>query len=138
MAADIAYQKINISGQRGKPELGLDGEMNLKLNDAFDVFKNVKGSPKYWQVARNELIAKVKQLGPFHVFYTFSCGEMRWPVVFISILEQKGKKSTFHLTGMVMTVKFMLKKITNSGSYGRMSMTLCHKANMSYSKIICF
>ena len=81
-------REIKISGQRGKPELGADGEMNLKLNDAFDVFKNVKGSSKYWQVARNELVAKVKQLGPFHVFYTFSCGEMRWPEVFLSILKR--------------------------------------------------
>ena len=31
-------REINISGQRGKPELGSDGEMSLKLNDAFDVF----------------------------------------------------------------------------------------------------
>ena len=65
------------------------------MTDAFDVFKKIKGSPKYWQVARNELVAKVKQLGPFHVFYTFSCGEMRWTEVFLSILIRKGRKITF-------------------------------------------
>ena len=64
--------------------------MKVHLNDMFDVFKKIKGTPKYWQTARNELIAKVKQLGPFHMFYTFSCGEMRWSEVFISLLLRKG------------------------------------------------
>ena len=68
---------INISGQKGKSEINEDGENKIHLVNEFDVFKQVKGSPKYWQVARNELVAKVKQLGPFHLFYTFSCGEMR-------------------------------------------------------------
>ena len=62
----------------------------LKLTDMFDVFKKIKGTPKYWQAARNELIAKVKQLGPFQVFYTFSCGEMRWSEVFLSIFKRHG------------------------------------------------
>ena len=44
------------------------------------------------QRKENELVAKVKQFGPFHVFYTFSCGEMRWPEVFISALKRKGRK----------------------------------------------
>ena len=58
----------------------------------YSVFSKVKGTPKYWQVARNDLVAKVKQLGPFHIFYTFSCGEMRWPEMFICIFKRKGYK----------------------------------------------
>ena len=90
---DYLERQINISGQRGKRKLQ-DGELVMELHDAFDVFKNIKGSPKYWQVARNELVAKVKQLGPFHVFYTFSCGEMRWPEVFLTLLKRNGYKVT--------------------------------------------
>ena len=52
----------------------------------------MKGSPKYWQVARNDLVAKVKQLGPFHIFFTFSCGEMRWTEIFLSLFKRKGYK----------------------------------------------
>ena len=81
----------NISGQRGKCKTQ-NGELVMELHDAFDIFRNLKGSPKYWQVARNELVAKVKQLGPFHIFYTFSCGEMRWSEVFLSLLKRKGYK----------------------------------------------
>ena len=64
----------------------------LHLNDVYSIFSKVKGTPKYWQVARNDLVAKVKQLGPFHIFYTFSCGEMRWTEVFLSLLMRKGYK----------------------------------------------
>ena len=58
----------------------------------FEVFKKVKGTPKYWQLARNELVAKIKQLGPFHIFYTFSCGEIRWPEIYLTLLREKGYK----------------------------------------------
>ena len=87
-------QNIDVSGQKGKTSHD-NGDVTVNLVDPFDVFKSVKGSPKYWQVAKNELIAKVKQLGPFHVFYTFSCGEMRWPEVFISVLKRTGRKITY-------------------------------------------
>ena len=42
----------------------------------------------YWQNVKNELIAKVKQLGPFHLFFTFSCAENRWFDVMISALQK--------------------------------------------------
>ena len=64
-------KQINISGMKGSSIPGATGETVVKLHDPFSVFKSIKGTPKY------ELIAKVKQLGPFHLFYTFSCGEMR-------------------------------------------------------------
>merc|ERR1712051_722901 len=70
-------KQINISGMRGSSKPGADGETVVNLQDLFSVFKSIKGTPKYWQTAKYELIAKVKQLGPFHLYYTFSCGEMR-------------------------------------------------------------
>ena len=69
-------KQINISGMRGSLKPGADGETVVNLQDLFSVFKSIKGTPKYWQTAKYELIAKVKQLGPFHLFFTFSCGEM--------------------------------------------------------------
>ena len=85
-----AESQINISGVKGKKDTFQNGEIKVHLNDAFDIFKKIKGTPKYWQTSRNELIAKVKQLGAFHMFYTFSCGEMRWSEVFVSLLMRKG------------------------------------------------
>ena len=53
------------------------------------MFLKLKGTPKYWQATRSELVAKVEQLGPFHVFFTLSCAEKRWAEIFTSILELK-------------------------------------------------
>ena len=78
------------TGMKGKTVSEADGVKRLKLEDMFDVFKKIKGTPKFWQAAKNDIIAKVKQLGPFHLFYTFSCGEMRWSEVFLSLLKRKG------------------------------------------------
>ena len=85
-------RQIDISGVKGKTDPLGNGQVKVHLTDMFDVFKKVKGTPKYWQTAKNELIAKVKQLGPFHLFYTFSCGEMRWSEVFLTLLMRKGYK----------------------------------------------
>ena len=83
--------QINISGQKGKcKKVGDDVEVNV--SDITSILKTIRGSPKYWQTAKNELLAKVKQLGSFHVFFTISCGEMRWSDVFVSILYRKGYK----------------------------------------------
>ena len=70
-------KQINVSGMRGESDTNASGETVVKLHDLYSVFKTLKGTPKYWQTAKYELMAKVKQLGPFHLFYTFSCGEMR-------------------------------------------------------------
>ena len=83
-------RQIDISGYKGRSSRNDQGQCLVHLNDVFDVFKKIKGTPKFWQGSRNELIAKVKQLGPFHVFFTCSCGEMRWPEAFLSIFKRKG------------------------------------------------
>ena len=37
-----------------------------------------------------EMLAKLDNFGPFHFFYTLSCGDMRWNENFSSILREKG------------------------------------------------
>merc|ERR1711974_275344 len=92
--------QANVSSQKGSLET--DGNMR-RLGDAFSVFMKVKGSAKYWQHAKNELIAKVQQLGAFHVFFTLSCAEMRWPEVFVSIFRKMGLKVEHGLNGVKWT-----------------------------------
>ena len=36
------------------------------------------------------MLAKMDNFGPFHIFYTLSCGDMRWQENFTSILKEKG------------------------------------------------
>ena len=88
---------MDISGQRGVMKNDSDG-VRVHLKDPFSMFAQIKGTPKYWQKARNELIAKVKVLGPFHVFFTLSCAEMRWSEIFVTILRRMGYKVEYNET----------------------------------------
>ena len=79
-------RNINISYQRGNI---VDGIMQ-HIDDLCSIFDNVKGSGRYWKARRNEVLAKLEQLGPFQFFFTLSCADKRWDENFVSILRQKG------------------------------------------------
>ena len=80
-------QEMNVSGLKGV--LGADSKVR-QLNDSYSFFQKIPGSPKFWQLKRNELTARVQQLGPFHIFFTLSCAEKRWPEVYLSVLRSMG------------------------------------------------
>ena len=63
-------------------------------NKDSQVFKKVKGTPKFWQQKRYNLLAMINVLGPFQWFFTFSCAELRWPSIIACILRKKGHKVT--------------------------------------------
>ena len=88
-------QRISLSVQRGVMK---DGNLD-ELNDAMSVFEEVKGTPKYWQKIRTDMIAKIKQLGPFQFFFTLSCADKRWAENFVSILTQLGHNVVFQKSG---------------------------------------
>ena len=83
----MLQKQINVSGMKGA--LGGDSKIR-QLTDPYSVFQKIKGSPKFWQTKRNELTAKIQQLGPFHVFFTLSCAERRWAEVYLSVLRNLG------------------------------------------------
>ena len=83
-------RNIGISYSKGKKTLGENGERSYTLSDGFAVLDNIKGTPKYWKKAKMEMLAKLDNFGPFHIFYTLSCGDMRWKENFTSILKEKG------------------------------------------------
>ena len=88
---DIERQ-IDIAMKSGKIS---DTDGGLKMvtdNNCWEIFKKIPNTPTYWRVFRNEIFARMEQLGPFHLFFTLSCGESRWPEVFIAILLQNKKK----------------------------------------------
>merc|ERR1711983_123687 len=53
-------KRVNISCQRGKIE---DGNFN-QINDPMNVFDEIRGTPRYWQKKKREIMAKIQQLGP--------------------------------------------------------------------------
>ena len=83
-------RNIGISYSKGKKTTGENGERSYTLNDGFAVLDNIKGTPRYWKKAKMEMLAKLDNFGPFHIFYTLSCGDMRWNENFTSILREKG------------------------------------------------
>jgi hypothetical protein len=73
---------IGITGQKGKISKGPDGTDTISCSNAFDVFGKIPGTPQYWKNYRNELFARMEQLGPFHFFFTLSAAEMRYGILF--------------------------------------------------------
>merc|ERR1711994_986249 len=71
-----------------------DGKQILRPSeDKYSIFQTVPGTPSYWQKFRNEIYARMEQMGPFHLFYTLSCAEMRWPSVLAEVFRtiEKGE-----------------------------------------------
>ena len=87
-------KQIDMSLLHGTLETTEDDQVRMvPSNDKFDIFQSIPGTPAYWKKFRNEIYARMEQLGPFHVFYTLSCAEMRWPSVLAEVLRtiEKGK-----------------------------------------------
>ena len=87
----LLENNISVSGQKGKTESGPDGTKILQCKNAFDVFTKIPGTPSYWKNFRNEIFARMEQLGPFHFFFTLSAAEMKWSDVSTAILHTKGE-----------------------------------------------
>ena len=81
--------KANISFMRGKKTF-VNGVNEYQLEDSFMVFEGVRNTPKYWQKVKYEMIAKLENIGPFHIFFTLSCGDKRYDENFTSFLAAEG------------------------------------------------
>ena len=65
---------IGIAGMKGKV-----GNSSLNtLQDPYKVLEQCPGTPIYMRKKKYELIARLENLGPFHLFFTLSCGEKRY------------------------------------------------------------
>ena len=87
-------RQIDVSMKQGKVIRSDDGNKLVKSSDAFSIFKNIPGTPSYWKAFRNEILARMEQFGPFHMFFTLSCAEAKWNHVLASVLQKDGKDVT--------------------------------------------
>ena len=98
---------VNISFLRGKSRKNTEGGLVYSLDDPCSVFDNIKNTPRYWKKKKDELIAKLENLGPFHFFFTLSCADMRYQENFTSLLQEhtiiyhaeKEKETAFIIDG---------------------------------------
>ena len=89
-------RQIDISCKKGTFTKTQQGTVELSMvDDAFGIFKSIPGTPAYWKKFRNEIFARMEQLGPFHIFFTFSCAEMRWPNFIAAVWQEKGHQIKF-------------------------------------------
>ena len=48
----------------------------------------MKNTPRFWRKKRDELLAKLENLGPFQFFFTLSCADNRYEENFTSVLAE--------------------------------------------------
>ena len=87
-------RNINISFMRGKKSTSTTGRTKYSLEDPYSVLENSPGTPVFFKKKRYELIAKMENLGLFHLFFTLSCGEKRYNENFTTFL--KGHKQSIN------------------------------------------
>ena len=75
---------------RGKKSINDEGIYQYNLEDAFTTFDGVTNTPKYWQKVKYDMIAKLENIGPFHLFFTLSCGDSRYDENFSTFLTDNG------------------------------------------------
>ena len=83
--------QIRISYQRGKKV----GGTLVNPENVFSVFDRIPGTQRYWQQKRYEVVARLENLGCFHLFFTLSCADQRWVENFTSILGQRNLNISF-------------------------------------------
>ena len=83
-------RNIALEGKRGREVMGENGKTTFKLDEPYAVLDNIPGTPSYWKKAKNEMYAKLDNHGPFHLFFTLSCGDTRWKENLGTILAKSG------------------------------------------------
>ena len=82
-------RNINLVGTRGTQTVKPDG-ISYELQDGYRVLEGIKGTPKYWQTAKHEMLAKLDNFGAFQLFFTLSCADTRWISNFAPMFIDKG------------------------------------------------
>ena len=71
-------RNVNLANTRGKEVVNESGEKAYVLEDGYRVLEDIKNTPRYCKKAKYKMIARIDNLGLFHLFFTLSCGDMRW------------------------------------------------------------
>ena len=66
----------------------------LSENQLFAAFTNIRGTPQYFKQMQLDMLAKLRQLGPYTFFITGSAAEFHWPEVIQIVAKQYGETLT--------------------------------------------
>ena len=62
----------------------------VKSDQAYKIFKNIRGSPAYYQSLFYDILAMMGQLGTPTWFFTLSAADMQWPDLIQTVARQSG------------------------------------------------
>ena len=81
---------IDLAFKRGKKHITPDGSLKYHLDNPYSVFQGVLNTPAYHKKGKYETMARLDNYGPFHVFFTLSCADYRWPENVAAVLKEQG------------------------------------------------
>ena len=81
---------IDLAFKRGKKHITPDGSLKYHLDNPYSVFQGVLNTPAYHKKGKYETMARLDNYGPFHVFFTLSCADYRWPENVATVLKEQG------------------------------------------------
>ena len=73
-------REINLSLTKGSMKTSEDKTTVIPLENPINILKKIPGTPSYWKVFKNDILAKIEQHGHFHFFNTLP----RWTNIFCS------------------------------------------------------
>merc|ERR1712105_248361 len=83
-------RNIDLGFRKGKKNTNAEGKSMYSLKDPYSVFQNVAKTPAYHKKGKMEMMARLDNFGPFHIFFTLSCADYRWLENFTSFLHEHG------------------------------------------------
>ena len=83
-------RNIDLAYKKGKRNSSNAGGTVYSLEDPYSVFQSVANTPAYHKKGKMEMMARLDNFGPFHVFFTLSCADYRWPENLMSVLREQG------------------------------------------------
>lgn len=77
----LAVRKCKLKGKKYSVAQILDSttaDSIVRLNEGYHVLRNLRGSPPYWEKAKKDIFAMIRQLGIPTWFCSFSAAETMW------------------------------------------------------------
>lgn len=77
----LAMRKCKLQGKKYTAAQILDthtADSIVRLNEGFHVLRSLRGSPPYWEKAKRDIFAMIRQLGIPTWFCSFSAAETKW------------------------------------------------------------
>lgn len=81
----LAVRKCKTQGRKMTACEGLSSDTLVKQDDGFRVIRNLRGSLPYWEQAKKDVFAMIRQLGIPTWFCSFSTAETKWTPLLICL-----------------------------------------------------